>query len=191
MRAPSNATIGLRNTFLPIALTAAVALGSAIAHAGPSRGAHFADADNAVTVLAGSRIYAESCSSCHGRRLQGQALWQLQDQYAGRRAPAHDATGHTWQHSDEDIFHMTKFGRFAAAPPNAVSYMPAFEHDLSDREILAAIAYIKSRWPIGLRASQAMLNPGLAGMPRNIGNVTWTLPPNCTASIQNWQQSSR
>jgi len=190
-RAPSIAPIRLREALLAIGMTAALFLGSTRVYAIPPRDTHFANADNAALVVAGSKIYSEACSSCHGRRLQGQALWQLRDQYAGRRAPAHDSTGHTWQHSDEDIFHMTKFGRFAAAPPNAVSYMPAFEHDLKDREILAVVAFIKSRWPIGLRASQAMLNPRLEGMPKNIGHVSWTLPPNCTASIQSWQQNSR
>ncbi|HEY2445712.1 MAG TPA: cytochrome c [Rhizomicrobium sp.] len=144
--------------------------------------AHFADADNRALVTAGGTVYMTTCSSCHGRRLQGQALWQVMDQYAGRRAPAQDATGHSWQHSDEDLFRMTKFGRFPSAPPRAVSYMPAFAGHLSDHEILAVLAFIKSSWPIGVRASQAMLNPGSAGMPKNLGSATWTLPPNCTGS---------
>src|SRR5271156_1072760 len=101
---------------------------------------HFANADDPALVAAGADIYAGQCATCHGRRLQGQALWQLMDQYAGRRAPAHDATGHTWQHSDEDIFHMTKYGRFPATPTKLVSYMPAFEKRLSDKDIVAAMA---------------------------------------------------
>jgi len=161
--------------------TIAAALGVAATAARPAR--HFADADNSALVAEGRQTYAANCSSCHGRRLQGQALWQLQDKFAGRRAPAHDASGHTWQHADEDLFHMTKYGRFAAAPTNTVSYMPAFAHTLNDREILAALAFIKSRWPIGLRAAQATLNPGFAGMPANIDKIAWTLPPNCTASF--------
>lgn len=152
---------------------------------------HFANADNAALVDEGGQLYALACASCHGRRLQGQALWQLRDQYAGMRAPAHDQTGHTWQHGDEDLFHMTKYGRFAAAPDTYKSYMPAYEHRLSDGQILAVIAYIKSRWPIGLRASQSMLNPGFAGMPKHLDKIQWTLPPNCTASFQNWQEGSK
>jgi mono/diheme cytochrome c family protein len=153
--------------------------------------AHFANADDAALVSLGKRIYAENCGFCHGRRLQGQALWQLKDQFAGRRAPAHDSTGHTWQHADEDLFHVTKYGRFATAPPNVPSYMPAFEHRLRDGEIVAVIAFIKSSWPLGLRASQAMLNPGFAGMPSQAGKVHWTLPPNCFESIQTWSGTSR
>ena len=121
--------------------------------------------------------------------LQGQALWQLKDQYVGRRAPPHDATGHTWQHADEDLFHITKYGRFAAAPTDIKSYMPAFEHALSDDDMIAVLAFIKSRWPTGIRASQSMLNPGFRGMPADADKVEWTLPPNCTASIQRWSES--
>jgi mono/diheme cytochrome c family protein len=148
---------------------------------------HFANADDAKLVAGGERIYQQNCGSCHGRRLQGQALWQLKDQFAGRRAPAHDSTGHTWQHSDDALFQVTKFGRFAEAPKDSVSYMPAFGAVLSDADIVATLAFIKSRWPLGLRASQAMLNPGFAGMPANAGNLKWTLPPNCVESIAAWQ----
>ena len=134
-----------------------------------------------------------ACSSCHGRRLQGQALWQVMDQYAGRRAPPQDATGHTWQHADEALFHMTKFGRFPASPPHRPSYMPAFAGRLTDREILAVLAFIKSGWPVGIRASQAMLNPGQEGMPKGAGDTSWTLPPNCStgSSFLIWSEGHR
>lgn len=141
---------------------------------------HFANADSAGPVREGRAIYMSSCSSCHGRRLQGQALWQVMDQYAGRRAPPQDATGHTWQHSDETLFQKTKFGRFPTESPARHSYMPAFAGRLSDAQILAVLAFIKSGWPLGIRASQAMLNPGQKGMPKTAGSYSWTLPPNCS-----------
>jgi mono/diheme cytochrome c family protein len=156
------------------------------AAAGPAEPSHFADADNDALATQGADIYIRNCSNCHGRKLQGQALWQLRDQYEGRRAPPHDSTGHTWQHSDEDLFYMTKYGHFAAAPPGLVSYMPAFEHSLSDGDILAVLAFIKSSWPVGIRASQSMLNPNHRGMPANADKVEWTLPPNCSSSVQRW-----
>ena len=146
--------------------------------------AHFADAENAAAVLEGKRLYASHCAGCHGRKLQGQLLWQVQDEFAGRRAPAHDQTGHSWQHADEDLFAMTKFGRFATTPAAAKSYMPAYAQNLSDDQILATIAYIKATWPLGLRVSQALLNPDYAGMPRNADMVEWRLPPTCQAALQ-------
>jgi S-disulfanyl-L-cysteine oxidoreductase SoxD len=145
---------------------------------------HFADADDPAMVRFGRKIYMGHCASCHGRNLQGQPLWQLSDEYVGRRAPAHDETGHTWQHSDEDIFHMIKYGRFPLAPTGIVSYMPPAEGVLSDHEILDVMAFIKARWPIGLRASQAMLNPARAGMPRQASSQEWVLPPTCNVLLR-------
>src|SRR5207237_5198697 len=109
-----------------------LAFGFALHAAAAAGAAHFADAENPALVAKGRAIYMAACSSCHGRRLQGQALWQVMDQYAGRRAPPHDATGHTWRHSDEDLFCKTKTGRFPAAPPHSTTYMPSFSGDLSD-----------------------------------------------------------
>ncbi len=62
--------------------------------------------------------------------------------------------------------------------------MPAFHSALSDRDIVAVLAFIKSRWPVDLRAAQATLNPGFQGMPADAKNADWTLPPNCSATFQ-------
>ncbi len=152
---------------------------------------HFANADDAATVATGKLLYMHVCASCHGKRLQGQPLWQLEDQYRGQRAPAHDQTGHTWAHPDEDLFRMTRDGRFSDTPAAAPSYMPAFRDSLTDQQILSVIAFIKATWPIGLRISQAMLNPGQAGMPAESGDADWTLPPNCSSTAQRWRETSR
>jgi mono/diheme cytochrome c family protein len=165
-------------------LAAAVAGGAFAIRLAVTPRARFADATNAAVVKEGKQLYARACASCHGRRLQGQLLWQVRDQFAGRRAPAHDQTGHTWQHSDEELFYITKFGRFSTTPSSATSYMPAYEQSLSDDKILAVIAYIKATWPLGLRVSQALLNPGYAGMPENASTVEWRLPPTCQAALQ-------
>jgi S-disulfanyl-L-cysteine oxidoreductase SoxD len=161
------------------------------ASASPPPALHVANADDLAAVAAGKPIYMRSCASCHGRKLQGQPLWELDDQYSHRRAPAHDETGHTWQHSDEEIFQEIKFGRFSTTPPGTVSYMPAFGDALSEPAILEVMAFIKARWPLGLRVSQAMLNPGFAGMPTRANEIEWTLPPNCTATLQRWRAESR
>jgi mono/diheme cytochrome c family protein len=152
---------------------------------------HFANADEPAKVVAGNLIYAQRCASCHGKRLQGQPLWQLQDQYSRRRAPAHDESGHTWEHSDEELFHITRYGRFTSTPLNVPSYMPAFESILNDEQILDVVAFIKARWPLGLRISQSLLNPGYAGMPANTETADWTFPPTCLTSVQQWRTGSR
>ena len=152
---------------------------------------HFADAEDLARVVAGKLIYAQRCAACHGKRLQGQALWQLQDAYSARRAPAHDESGHTWEHSDEELFQIVRNGRFSTTPPDVPSYMPAFVGVLSDEQILDVTAFIKARWPLGLRVSQALLNPGYAGMPADAQSSDWTFPPTCIGSVQRWRSRSR
>jgi S-disulfanyl-L-cysteine oxidoreductase SoxD len=142
---------------------------------------HLADANDNIKVGLGKHAYRFYCAACHGRLLQGQALWQLRDKDAYKRAPAHDESGHTWQHSDEALLHITKYGRFESAPQDRPSFMPDFKARLTDEQILAIIAFIKRSWPIGLRASQATLNPGYAGMPPEASRVAWRLPPTCRA----------
>jgi len=46
----------------------------------------------------------------------------------------------------------------AYAPVGYQSDMPAFVGVLTDDEIAAALAYIKSRWPADVRARQAHIN---------------------------------
>src|SRR5215469_9462779 len=120
-----------RNTplklFSSFIVLSALALAGLRADAATTEPSHFADADNSALVDQGVQVYMQNCANCHGRRLQGQALWQLRDQYEGRRAPPHDSTGHTWQHSDEELFTVTKTGKFSTTPKEIVSYMPAFD----------------------------------------------------------------
>ena len=137
---------------------------------------HFADATDTGSVVRGKQVYKSQCASCHGRYLQGQPLWQANDRFASRRAPAQDQTGHSWYHSDDELFAKTKFGRFAEAPASA---MPAFQATLADRDIISVIAFIKARWPVGMRVLQAMRNPDRAGMPAHVLDSAWTFPPGC------------
>jgi S-disulfanyl-L-cysteine oxidoreductase SoxD len=166
------------------AVLAGAAFGAAFALRPAAALTHFADATNADSVGEGRRLYRRACANCHGQRLQGQLLWEARDQFFGRRAPPHDQSGHTWQHSDEELFQITKFGRFSTTPPEVKSYMPAYAPFLSDDQILSVIAFIKATWPLGLRASQAMLNPGYQGMPPNASTVEWRFPPKCLMQLQ-------
>jgi S-disulfanyl-L-cysteine oxidoreductase SoxD len=170
------------------ALLAAMAAGAAFA-LGPEPEApppptHFADANSHDVTWKGYRLYQRSCISCHGNRLEGDVLWQVRDQFFGRRAPPLDYSGHAWQHSDEELFHMTKFGRFSTTEPNPNSQMPAYAPYFSDDEIVAVIAFVKAQWPLSLRVSQALLNPDFQGMPESANTVDWKLPPKCLAAVQ-------
>jgi mono/diheme cytochrome c family protein len=118
-------------------------------------GAMPGDAADALQVARGRQVYAEACASCHGANLQGEAAWQTRKPSGALPAPPHDATGHTWHHSDRQLFDIVKGGVAPLAPPGYVTDMPGFADTLSDAEIWAVLAYIKSRWPESERAVQA------------------------------------
>lgn len=102
----------------------------------------------------GRQLYAANCASCHGADLKGQTDWKRRLPSGRLPAPPHDETGHTWHHSDQDLFTITKRG-VGAIVPGYESDMPAFDRLLSDAEISAVLAYIKSTWPERQREFQA------------------------------------
>ena len=116
-------------------------------------------ADFTITQI-GRTIYQAQCAACHGAELQGQTEdWQKPDASSRLPAPPHDKTGHTWHHSDDLLFEITKYGPAAAAQmPEYQSNMPAYEAILSDAEIIAVLSYIKSTWPKKEREWQDNLN---------------------------------
>ena len=74
-------------------------------------------------------------------------------------APPHDASGHTWHHTDDLLFRITKFGVVKAANlKDHVSAMPAFEGQLSDQEIVAVLSWIKSQWSPEVREKHDRMN---------------------------------
>ncbi|MBR28199.1 MAG: cytochrome C [Rhodobacteraceae bacterium] len=102
----------------------------------------------------GQEVYAANCASCHGANLEGQPDWRRRNANGRMPAPPHDASGHTWHHADRPLFTITKLG-VGAVVPGYESDMPAFEGILSDDEIAAVLAFIKSTWPERERGFQA------------------------------------
>jgi hypothetical protein len=86
--------------------------------------------------------------------LEGQPDWRRRRPNGRLPAPPHDESGHTWHHPDELLFALTKQGPQALARSGYQSDMPAYGGKLSDAEIWAALAYIKSRWPKDIRQRQ-------------------------------------
>jgi S-disulfanyl-L-cysteine oxidoreductase SoxD len=107
-----------------------------------------ATADPADTrlVAQGQIIYAARCASCHGANLEGASDWQTPLLDGSMPAPPHDQTGHTWHHNDESLFATVKYGG-QVNTTDRKNTMPGFSGTLSDAEIWAALAYIKSTWP--------------------------------------------
>lgn len=72
-------------------------------------------------------------------------------------APPHDASGHSWRHSDEVLFNVTRNGLKPYAGENYESDMPAFAGTLKDDEIRAVIEFVKSTWPERERTYQQQM----------------------------------
>ena len=112
-----------------------------------------ADPSDPAQVSLGRTVYSENCASCHGVRLEGQPTWRIRKPDGKLPAPPHDETGHTWHHPDGQLLEITKSG-VGALVPGYKSDMPAFQGVLSDREIWAVLAFIKSTWPQEFRRRQ-------------------------------------
>jgi mono/diheme cytochrome c family protein len=108
-------------------------------------------------IAQGQLLYNARCASCHGKNLEGQPNWQTPLPNGRMPAPPHDKTGHTWHHTDDALTGVTKLGLKPFAGDNYESDMPAFGTILSDEEIEAILAYIKSTWPDRERAYQEQM----------------------------------
>ena len=123
-----------------------------------------ADPRDLSKVSEGGKLYMQHCASCHGRKLEGQPNWRRRQPNGRLPAPPHDESGHTWHHPDRVLFGITKHGLVPPhAPKGYESDMPAFGGKLTDEEIWAVLAYIKSHW-----TSRDVLS-ARAEMTRNTG----------------------
>lgn len=117
-----------------------------------------ADPSNAELVAMGRQVYASQCAACHGANLEGQPNWRSRKADGKLPAPPHDASGHTWHHDDLSLFNLTKFGLSALVGQPVQTDMPIYEGTLSDEQIWAVLAYIKSRWPDKVQQRQNDIN---------------------------------
>tara|TARA_R100000365_G_C2744046_1_gene72780 strand:+ start:418 stop:870 length:453 start_codon:yes stop_codon:yes gene_type:complete len=114
-----------------------------------------ADDHQTDDVAEGRQLYLEHCAACHGNELEGQPNWRDRLPNGRMPAPPHDETGHTWHHSDDQLFRITRDGVAAIVGGNYESDMPGFGAALTDDEIWAILDFIKSTWPAREREFQA------------------------------------
>jgi mono/diheme cytochrome c family protein len=112
----------------------------------------------AEQIKLGRTLYSENCASCHGAKLEGQPDWRKRKANGRMPAPPHDATGHTWHHRDDQLFKITKFGTEAIVGDFYKSDMIGFADVLTDVEIHAVLAFIKSTWPKRIRKRVDRIN---------------------------------
>jgi len=95
---------------------------------------------NPALVQRGEVLYNTHCLSCHGGR-EGRPP----DPYA----PPHTTAGHTWHHPDGQLKEIILNGLTGRGT------MPAFRGVLSEEDVEAILAYIKTWWGPAERAYQA------------------------------------
>ena len=96
-------------------------------------------------IALGQEVYDENCAECHGKNLEGEANWQMQNEDNSFRSPPHDANGHTWHHGDSTLIESIVLGG-DRLPDNigGFSQMPAYGTTLTFEEIAAVLTYINS-----------------------------------------------
>ena len=107
-------------------------------------------------IAMGEQLYQTNCLPCHGPGAQGQ---DLSAPMGGQRpdgtffAPALNGTAHSWHHPKDVLFRIIKEGSPAKESP-----MRGFKDRLSDREIMAVMAYFQSLWPASIKERYAKMN---------------------------------
>lgn len=94
-------------------------------------------------IALGRAIYARECASCHGAKAEGQPDWTQALPDGSLPAPPHDASGHTWHHSDAELIRIILKGG-TVYDPN--SKMPAYEEKLTVDDAEAILAFFKAHW---------------------------------------------
>jgi mono/diheme cytochrome c family protein len=135
--------------YLLLAVVMVALLSSACSSAGDRIGADGVITPASVeseTYLLGQTVYNTQCASCHGVNGEGQFPdAPLKPDITGRYgAPPHNDTGHTWHHDDDLLIRIIREG--GMGDPVNFYVMPALASVLSDGEIEAVIAYIKTMW---------------------------------------------
>lgn len=121
------------------------------------------EAPDPARIAEGRAIYEANCATCHGVNLEGEAGWQSRRADGTLPAPPQNETGHTWHHTDQQLFAIIKNGMQAMAGADYKTSMAGFADTLSDDEIRAVLDYIKSRWPENVRAMQAEMTRKAGG----------------------------
>ena len=93
-------------------------------------------------VAHGESLYTHYCAACHGANLEGAADWKRRLPDGSLPPPPHDSSGHTWHHPDSLLLSIIANG----GDPASNSKMPAFKEKLHDDQIMAILAFLKSKW---------------------------------------------
>ena len=109
------------------------------------------------------------CAHCHGYDGQGQVEESIANTVAlgMHLVPAHNATGHTYQHPDQLLLRVVKEG---IPNPHSQYPMPPFGQVLTDEQIMGIYAYIKLWWTDDQRRHQAEVSARWDEIGRALGS---------------------
>ena len=131
---------------LPIVLIVAAALiGAGVLFVFNSSGAEPITVNDqtisSTQLVQGEEIYIANCAVCHGPNGDGQTNWRQPDPNGAFPAPPHNNDGHTWHHADQQLLEIIAQG--GSLPDSG---MPAYADTLTEEELIAVLAYIKTFW---------------------------------------------
>ena len=104
----------------------------------------------------GSQLYDANCVRCHGGVTGGRMM---------DMPPRHNASGHTWHHADCQLVEIVldgsgQMGRMMREMMSAATNlppMPAWRGVLSEDDVTAVLAHVKTWWTDDQRRQQARL----------------------------------
>lgn len=103
-------------------------------------------------VSRGASVYQANCSACHGGSVGG----TMSD-----HPPKLNANGHAWHHADCELIEVVRRGMTPSVaasrpqpPASTALAMPAWAARLSDEDIRAVVAYVRTTWSDDQRAQQ-------------------------------------
>lgn len=135
-----------------------LAAGAALLSAGIAAVRQEGASASAEAIATGRAVYEAYCAACHGAQFEGHSDWQSPLPSGRLPAPPHDASGHTWHHPDGILLRIIRNGSAAVVGNGYESDMPGFGDVLTDAEIRAVLAFIKSTWPERERAYQEQVS---------------------------------
>lgn len=89
----------------------------------------------------GEKIYRANCIVCHKENATGTKQWKKTLADGNYPPPPLNGSAHAWHHPLSTLSRSIKNGGIPLG-----GTMPAFKDKLSDKEVLAVIAYLQSLW---------------------------------------------